>query len=114
MVCVNNVGCKGSVLTIEHNKRVHGGIQTFEYVWKRRRLIREKCVFLFFTLFQDSLSLSLLLLIMTSFDVATSSYLGGHDFSSHSSVPLDPPSHQAYNYSYGDLIYHYSATKPWM
>ena len=32
---------------IECNKRVHASIQTSENVWKRTRLKREKCVFLF-------------------------------------------------------------------
>ena len=40
---------------------------------------------------------------MTSF--VASSYLGGHDFSSHSTVLLDPPSYRVYDYIYGDLIW---------
>ena len=33
---------------MEHNKRVHASIQTFEYVWKRTRLKTEKCVLFFY------------------------------------------------------------------
>ena len=36
---------------IERNIRVRGGIQTFENVWKRTRLKREKYVLLFFFFF---------------------------------------------------------------
>ena len=42
---------------IERNKRVRGGIQTFEYVCKRTRLKREKCVLLFFSSFPLEISL---------------------------------------------------------